>query len=252
MRAPLTHDPNARPNPAQADSNQSFCRMAEGGRIIRSYSGFLPSTRRLARHVLRCEHLRDIPGEGFPPYRAEASYTHQIWIWYRLNDNPQQLNLLFRGQFDFARLGRDPDQVAGGVTDYLAYLLVKGEPHIQELFRHEASDLFWALAVDQYLTMCQQAPFEETSAEAHVQNSAVPDFDAIGAPNCSFASPSACLRLNVIQQIVEQILASRKINHDDQHLLMSLFSRGFISGQEERLVNRVYDALNRGFLKVVD
>ncbi len=140
-----THVPRTKPTPT--DTNQQFSRVAEGGRIIRSYSGFLPRTRRTARHILRCEHLWDIPGERLP-YRVDPSFTHQIWIWYRLNKDPEKLYLLFRGQFNFTITGHDSDWIAGQVSDSLASLLRDSKEHMHLVFRHKDCDTFWALAVE--------------------------------------------------------------------------------------------------------
>ncbi|MDJ0718727.1 MAG: hypothetical protein QNJ54_31630 [Prochloraceae cyanobacterium] len=130
------------------EANQEFSRMEASGRIIRSYSGFLPSTRFQARHILRCEHLRQLPGERFQPYRTFPNYTHQLWLWYRLNSNPDKLYLLFRGQFDFTIPGKNSDKVAAEITDFIAYLLKEQENSSRELFRHKDSDNFWVMAIE--------------------------------------------------------------------------------------------------------
>lgn len=146
---PSTQPARAPSQPARDDTYQQFSRVAESGRIIRAYSGILPGSRRTARHLLRCEHLRDIPGEGFSPFRAEPHHTHQIWLWYRLSKEPDKLILLFRGQFCFTLAGTDADWVAGEVADFLAYLLLSDAQNPwSEVFRHDNSDLFWALAVE--------------------------------------------------------------------------------------------------------
>lgn len=98
------------------DSSQAFARLLPSGRTIRAYSGSLPCTRYAARHLLKCEHLQPIPGEQFPPYRAEPNNTHQLWIWYRFKTNPDQLHLLFREQFGFEIPGKKSNQIAGEIT----------------------------------------------------------------------------------------------------------------------------------------
>lgn len=135
------------------EADQEFSRLAASGRIIRSYSGFLPCARFRARHILRCEHLRQLPGERFQPYRVFPNYTHQIWLWYRLNPKPEQLHLLFRGQFDFTIPDKYPneviaDKVAAEITDFLAYLLKKSQNYSRDFFRHKDSDTFWVMAVE--------------------------------------------------------------------------------------------------------
>lgn len=53
----------------------------------------------------------------------------------------------------------------------------------------------------------------------------------------------------VLSQVVDHILTSRRITRQDQRLLMSLKSP---SSEEQSLINRVYEALHRGLLKVAD
>ncbi|HBB30942.1 MAG TPA: hypothetical protein DDZ80_12075 [Cyanobacteria bacterium UBA8803] len=55
-----------------------------------------------------------------------------------------------------------------------------------------------------------------------------------------------------IEQTLKQILASRKITPDDQRWLISLCFEGFLSRQQEHLINQVYEALRNGLLVVVD
>jgi hypothetical protein len=149
---------------ADALARESFARMAESGRIVCEYSGFLPAAQLTARHILRCEHLRQLPGEGFPPYRVEPQLTHQIWIWSRkvaqkpvsasqaapVEPSPQPLELIFRGQFEFALPGQVADELAASVTDFLAFLLLQATD-IHQVLRHSESDLFWTDAVASYL-----------------------------------------------------------------------------------------------------
>jgi hypothetical protein len=148
--------------PQDTSDHQSFARVAESGRIIREYSGFLPATRLKARHILRCEHLRQLPGEGFPPYRVEPQFTHQLWLWSRNTPTgnrepqplaPEPLALVFRGQFEFALPGKDPDALATAVTDFLAFLLLQATD-MQQVMRYPDSDLFWADAVASCLEDC--------------------------------------------------------------------------------------------------
>ncbi|MBW4678617.1 MAG: hypothetical protein KME19_00695 [Microcoleus vaginatus WJT46-NPBG5] len=56
-----------------------------------------------------------------------------------------------------------------------------------------------------------------------------------------------------LDKIVERIMAFRQISRIDQRLLMSsLLSKDSLSEQEQSSINRVFDALQRGLLKVVD
>jgi hypothetical protein len=55
-----------------------------------------------------------------------------------------------------------------------------------------------------------------------------------------------------IEEMVSKIFASRRITRNDQHLLMTLFSQGNISAQEEMLIHQIHEALNQGRLRVVE
>ena len=56
-----------------------------------------------------------------------------------------------------------------------------------------------------------------------------------------------------VQQIANRIIYGRKISRLDQHLFMSsLLSKKSLSPEEKNLVERVYDGLNKGWIKVVD
>ncbi len=57
------------------------------------------------------------------------------------------------------------------------------------------------------------------------------------------------LPLPTVQEVVSRILASRQITRFDQRILLSARS---LSGEEQRLINQVFDRLRTGFLKVVD
>jgi hypothetical protein len=52
-----------------------------------------------------------------------------------------------------------------------------------------------------------------------------------------------------LKDVVERILASRKITRQDQRLLLVLTTANL---EESRLVSQVFDRLRRGLLKVVD
>jgi hypothetical protein len=55
-----------------------------------------------------------------------------------------------------------------------------------------------------------------------------------------------------IEQTLEQILASQKITLNEQRWLISLCFEGFLSCQQEHLVNQVYEVLRNGLLVVVE
>ncbi len=56
-----------------------------------------------------------------------------------------------------------------------------------------------------------------------------------------------------VHQVVERMFTFRQISRIDQKLLMSaLLSKDSLDDTERNLVNQVFDALKRGFLRVVD
>ncbi len=56
-----------------------------------------------------------------------------------------------------------------------------------------------------------------------------------------------------VEQVASRIINRRKITRIDQQLFMSaLLSKKSLSPEEANLVERVYDGLNRGWIKVVE
>jgi hypothetical protein len=56
-----------------------------------------------------------------------------------------------------------------------------------------------------------------------------------------------------VEQIVERIFALRQIARTDQRLLMSAFlAQDSLSEKDHAEINRVFDALRRGLIRVVD
>lgn len=56
-----------------------------------------------------------------------------------------------------------------------------------------------------------------------------------------------------IEQMVNKITASGRISRDDQHQFMkALLTKNTISAAEEAMVNRVFELLRAGRLRVVD
>ena len=47
-------------------------------------------------------------------------------------------------------------------------------------------------------------------------------------------------------------METRKITKKDQAFLMAVFASGKISAEDEVLINKIYEALNTGRLRVVD
>ena len=57
--------------------------------------------------------------------------------------------------------------------------------------------------------------------------------------------------MSSVEKRVEEIFKTRQITRKDQAFLMSVFASGTISEADEALINKIYDALNAGRLKVV-
>lgn len=56
-----------------------------------------------------------------------------------------------------------------------------------------------------------------------------------------------------VEQVIERIFALRQISRADQHLLMTaLLSQNSLSDIDEGQIKRVFDALQKGMLRVVD
>ncbi|MFK8182326.1 MAG: hypothetical protein AB8B99_03060 [Phormidesmis sp.] len=55
-----------------------------------------------------------------------------------------------------------------------------------------------------------------------------------------------------IEKRVEKIFQTRQITRTDQAFLMSVFASGKISDADEALINKIYDALSAGRLRVVE
>lgn len=67
------------------------------------------------------------------------------------------------------------------------------------------------------------------------------------------AKHEVCFPKFPVKQIASRIIAIRKITRIDQHLFMSaLLSKQFLSREEEMLVERIYEDLNQGLIKVVE
>ncbi len=58
--------------------------------------------------------------------------------------------------------------------------------------------------------------------------------------------------MSILERTIEELFASRQLTRRDQEKLMSLFSQRDLSANDAMLINRVYDALSQGRLRVVD
>ncbi|MEO0705420.1 MAG: hypothetical protein AAF050_07125 [Cyanobacteria bacterium J06649_5] len=61
-----------------------------------------------------------------------------------------------------------------------------------------------------------------------------------------------CHLMPSIEERVDKIFATRQITRTDQTFLMSVFASGKISSADEALINKIYEALSAGRLKVVE
>ena len=68
----------------------------------------------------------------------------------------------------------------------------------------------------------------------------------------STMSVQATLSPLYIEQTLEEILTSGKITLNEQRWLILLCFEGFLSHQQEHLVNQVYEVLRNGLLVVVE
>nr|WP_017721369.1 hypothetical protein [Oscillatoria sp. PCC 10802] len=56
-----------------------------------------------------------------------------------------------------------------------------------------------------------------------------------------------------LEQVVERIFSTHRITRGDQQLFMkTLLSKDALSNQEQEHIDRVFDGLRRGLLRVVD
>ncbi|MBE9113109.1 hypothetical protein IQ273_27385 [Nodosilinea sp. LEGE 07298] len=55
-----------------------------------------------------------------------------------------------------------------------------------------------------------------------------------------------------LEQTIERMFAARRLTRNDQRQLMAMFSQRDLSPNDAALINRVYEALSQGRLRVVD
>ncbi len=63
---------------------------------------------------------------------------------------------------------------------------------------------------------------------------------------------SECLPMTTPEQVIEEIFAKRRLTRRDQQMIMAMFSKRALSAKEADLINRIYEALSQGRLRVVD
>jgi|GEM_PF-558824 len=62
----------------------------------------------------------------------------------------------------------------------------------------------------------------------------------------------SALKMINLETTIENIFATRRITRHDQRLLMCLFAQDSLSSTDKDLLDRVYEALHQGRLRVVD
>ncbi|MBE9226000.1 hypothetical protein IQ264_11245 [Phormidium sp. LEGE 05292] len=56
-----------------------------------------------------------------------------------------------------------------------------------------------------------------------------------------------------VESILERIFALRQINRRDQYTLMTaLLSKDSLSDKDQRQINQVYEAIQKGLIRIVD
>jgi hypothetical protein len=181
-----------------------------------------------------------------PPYRTDPQCSHQIWIWYRLHDNPQELHLLFREQFDFSDHNEPVDTLATNVTDFLAILLTHYRLHSWYRFNQDSAYDFWKKAITTYCRLAknQGLYIARSIAAAEV-------LDQRNISKTIQVEQLEWLRLP-IQARLEQILLSGQLTKNDQVALNQYASRQALCDREQELLKQVFQNLENGRIKVLD
>jgi hypothetical protein len=153
---------------AKPKSTHPFRRLkplGDDGRIIGKWGGVLPAcagTRydRAIMHTLICMHLRNIIGERYSPYKARPYLTHEIFLFYRVEQEDVS-HLVFRMAYDFSVIKSlvpyedltqkalpskliDPDRIALRCCSVLVKVLTSVE-EIQPLIQY---DKRWAKIIE--------------------------------------------------------------------------------------------------------
>ncbi|MGB3135869.1 MAG: hypothetical protein WBB18_03590 [Nodosilinea sp.] len=55
-----------------------------------------------------------------------------------------------------------------------------------------------------------------------------------------------------LEQTIDKMFAARRLTRHDQQQLMAMFSQRELNPKDAALINRVYEALSQGRLRVVD
>ncbi|MBE9138627.1 hypothetical protein IQ254_15745 [Nodosilinea sp. LEGE 07088] len=63
---------------------------------------------------------------------------------------------------------------------------------------------------------------------------------------------SECVNMSNLEQTIERVFAARRLTRNDQQQLMAMLSQRELSSNDAALIDRVYEALSQGRLRVVD
>jgi hypothetical protein len=58
--------------------------------------------------------------------------------------------------------------------------------------------------------------------------------------------------MSTLERAIEQMFSTRRLTRRDQQMIMAMFAKQDLSPTDADLINRVYEALSKGRLKVVD
>ncbi len=58
--------------------------------------------------------------------------------------------------------------------------------------------------------------------------------------------------MSTLERAIEQMFATRRLTRRDQQMIMAMFAKQDLSPNDADLINRVYEALSQGRLRVVD
>ncbi|MFH7244633.1 MAG: hypothetical protein ACHWZW_17495 [Spirulina sp.] len=58
--------------------------------------------------------------------------------------------------------------------------------------------------------------------------------------------------MSTLERAIEHMFATRRLTRRDQQMIMAMFSKPDLSPNDADLINRVYEALSQGRLRVVD
>ncbi|NJL46601.1 MAG: hypothetical protein HC929_02650 [Leptolyngbyaceae cyanobacterium SM2_5_2] len=58
--------------------------------------------------------------------------------------------------------------------------------------------------------------------------------------------------MSTLEKTIEEMFATRRLTRRDQQMIMAMFSKRDLNATDAALINRVYEALSQGRLRVVD